>query len=652
MRNNQPVTQVEQRFKSQEDLVSITDLQGKIQYVNEAFIEISGFTSEELIGQDHNIVRHPDMPPAAFADLWGTVKSGKAWRGMVKNRCNNGDHYWVDAFVTPIVRQGKTIGYQSVRAEPSRAQVEQASKLYSAMRNKPQMKLPPAPLRERLSVASLNTWGNLLIIALFIAVCIFADNGLAQTLAIIGLIGQLMLWLYNHSQLLKPLAQIAQHNKDIASGDFTSEISVQGNQEIITMQQSTKMVQACYKAIFMQVSDSLKTMIAIADDLSASSHDVLSRMKKQNNHTTQIATGMSQMSATVEDVTQNVSNTSETTNDMSDKVVESDQVVADALSTMQDFSEQMAHTTEHINKIAQESEQISSITDTISGIAEQTNLLALNAAIEAARAGEQGRGFAVVADEVRGLAARTQDATQEIRNMLEHLSTEISNSASTIEQNNNAAHLALDKVSTSREKFRDIAEGVERINHMSSEIATAVSQQAVVTNEMAASIETISNESAATENEGEKLQRNAMEINQCSFELQGQLNELELSKFQMLDFKAAKQAHLAWKTKIRSYLNGDHSALSKDQACSHHHCALGKWYYGDGKKHFGQLPEFKSIEEPHATLHRTIKQILEASEQHDEDLAEQLYTSIEPLSNTIVSQLDTLEITAKRIVKS
>ncbi|MBD1388380.1 CZB domain-containing protein [Neiella sp. HB171785] len=643
MRNNQPVTQVEQTFKSKEDLVSITDLQGKIQYVNGAFIDISGFSQQELLGQDHNIVRHPDMPPAAFADLWSTIKAGNAWRGMVKNRCKNGDHYWVDAFVTPIIKHGKTVAYQSVRSEPSRKQIEQAEKLYASMRTNSQIKLPAPPLRQRLSMKAINTLTTVLVtLILLIGLMISAQPSL-QILLLLALIGQLGLWLFNHRQLFLPLAKVSQHNKDIASGDFTRPIAVGGTQEVVTMQQSSKLVQARYKATFMQVSDSLKEMTAVADELSAASHDVLVSMKQQNNHTTQIAAGMSEMSATVDGVTDNVQKTADTTSYLSEKVYESDQVFADALSTMQDFSAQMTQTTEHINKLAQESEQIRSITDTITSIAEQTNLLALNAAIEAARAGEQGRGFAVVADEVRGLAGRSQEAALEIRRMLEHLSDEISQSASTIENNNGAAHLALDKVANSREKFKDITEGVEQINQMSTEIATAVSQQASVTNEMATSVETISDHSAATERKGETLQHSAMVINQHASLLQDQINELDLSESQMLDFQSAKQAHLAWKTRIRSFLNGDRSAITKEQACSHHHCALGKWYYGDGKKQFGTLADFKHIEPPHAELHRTIKAILEAVEDNDESLAESLYQQIDPLSTEIVAYLDKLE---------
>jgi aerotaxis receptor len=130
MRNNLPVTQKERRFGSDEKLISTTDLDGNITHCNDVFVNISGYSREELIGQPHNMVRHPDMPEAAFKVLWDTIRAGKPWMGLVKNRCKNGDHYWVNAYVTPITEHGKVIGFESVRVCPERADVARAEKIY------------------------------------------------------------------------------------------------------------------------------------------------------------------------------------------------------------------------------------------------------------------------------------------------------------------------------------------------------------------------------------------------------------------------------------------------------------------------------------------------------------------------------------------
>lgn len=136
MRDNQPVTNREVLLTDQSLIVSKTDLKGRITYINKDFIDISGFTEGELIGQPHNLVRHPDMPAEAFADMWQDLKDGRPWTGMVKNRCKNGDHYWVLATATPIREGGQVTGYMSVRRLPSRHQVEAAESAYRLFKEK------------------------------------------------------------------------------------------------------------------------------------------------------------------------------------------------------------------------------------------------------------------------------------------------------------------------------------------------------------------------------------------------------------------------------------------------------------------------------------------------------------------------------------
>ena len=134
MRNNQPVTQREYEFAADATLMSTTDTQSHITYANAAFIAVSGFDREDIMGQPHNMVRHPDMPTQAFADMWATLKAGRSWTALVKNRRKSGDHYWVRANATPIVRAGRVTGYMSVRTKPSRAEIEAAEALYRDFR--------------------------------------------------------------------------------------------------------------------------------------------------------------------------------------------------------------------------------------------------------------------------------------------------------------------------------------------------------------------------------------------------------------------------------------------------------------------------------------------------------------------------------------
>ncbi|WCE32104.1 methyl-accepting chemotaxis protein [Vibrio sp. SCSIO 43137] len=653
MRVNKPVTTTEQMFRSSEDLVSVTDLNGKIRYINDAFLAISGFTSEELIGQDHNIVRHPDMPEAAFEDLWGTVKQGVAWRGLVKNRCKNGDYYWVEAFVTPVWKKGEVIGYQSVRSEPSREQVQQAEALYAKMSQDRNIKLPKLGLLKRFSFKAQFNFISLVNIAVLATAVFFSivdDHAVLTAFLTLSILLTAIGWWRSIAGLLEPLNDIRTRLREMASGDYNQSIEIDSMNEVGRTLVAVKLLQARSKTILGQVVSSTQDLIASADQLSSASFSMQKNMDNQASHTTQVATAMSEMSTTVEEVSKNAVNSSDTTNDATNTVTEGDHVVLDTLHSMEAFSQELTQTTEQIKTLSADSEQISNITDVISGIADQTNLLALNAAIEAARAGEQGRGFAVVADEVRGLAVRTQEATQEIRSMLDDLSKGIVSSAHTIEANNQEAQNALAKVASSREIFAKVAEGMTQINDMSTQIATAAEQQSLVAVEMSQSIETISEQASLTQSEANALQQRAETINSGAIHLQGLLSDFDLGRSKNVDFSNAKQAHLAWKTRVRSYLNGDTSAITHQQACSHHECKLGKWYYSEGKQQYGNYQAFQQMEQPHARLHETIKLILTETEKGNHDKAEELYREVEPLSQQVVNHLSSLEQEASKRV--
>lgn len=138
MKMNLPVTGREQFFSADKNMVTKTNTKGIITFANKDFMEVSGFSEEELLGKNHNIIRHPDMPPAAFEIMWKTIQRGLPWQGMVKNRCKNGDHYWVNARIVPIKKNGAITGYMSVRSCPSREQVAEAEATYQAAMTAPE----------------------------------------------------------------------------------------------------------------------------------------------------------------------------------------------------------------------------------------------------------------------------------------------------------------------------------------------------------------------------------------------------------------------------------------------------------------------------------------------------------------------------------
>ncbi|MFC6673663.1 PAS domain-containing protein [Marinobacterium aestuariivivens] len=180
---NRQVTGVERKYDIDQRLISTTDLSGRILYANQAFVDIAGYSQDELVGEHHNIVRHPDMPKAAFADLWEHLKADRPWMGMVKNRCKNGDHYWVQAYVMPLYdEQGRKTGYQSVRTRPSDEQIRRAETVYGRL-NAGKARVPARSSRLATPVIGLVA----LMLAVIWALMLLVPPGLAQY-ALLGVV--------------------------------------------------------------------------------------------------------------------------------------------------------------------------------------------------------------------------------------------------------------------------------------------------------------------------------------------------------------------------------------------------------------------------------------------------------------------------------
>lgn len=229
MKINEPVTDREVKLRDGQELVTKTNLKGIITYTNPDFIEISGFSREDLVGKNHNVVRHPDMPPAAFKDLWETLKLGRPWSKLVKNRCKNGDYYWVKANVTPIFRNGEIVEYMSVRTRPSQEEIEAATALYS------KLKRGEATLPSPNRVSQQNLGGQLThytIIAVVAALLINAGiylAGLPGAALMIGPVVAFLVMLFGanaclRDKVIKPLNQAKRHMLDITEGEYLAPI--------------------------------------------------------------------------------------------------------------------------------------------------------------------------------------------------------------------------------------------------------------------------------------------------------------------------------------------------------------------------------------------------------------------------------------------
>lgn len=473
MRANLPVTQRERSFNESERLISTTDLDSRITYANDAFVAVSGFSREELIGQPHNIVRHPDMPSAVYEHMWDTIKRGKPWMGIVKNRCQNGDHYWVSAYVTPIYEHGRVVGYESVRSLPSEAQKRRADRLYARLRSGK----GPLPWHESWGHDLLHSWPTVLA-TLIILIGAFMLRGWSMAALVVFSMCMLGAFqLYQARELIRKT--LADHPKAFTSSlvalTYSDNRGAQALLDMAMFSEEARLQTALTR--LEDAGDNVRQRAIESSSLSRSSAELLDQ---QRSETDQSATAINEMAATIQEVAQNVQDTSHAADEADRLALQGRDLAGGSLQAMQQMSSAVQEIGQAVNDLAESTQSIGSVVDVITSIAEQTNLLALNAAIEAARAGEQGRGFAVVADEVRALAGRTRESTEQIHQLIASLRAGADKAVDTANRGEEISRQSMRSVESVREALDGISQAVSRISSMSQQMAAASEQQAHV----------------------------------------------------------------------------------------------------------------------------------------------------------------------------
>ncbi|MBM7059433.1 PAS domain-containing protein [Pseudomonas sp. UL073] len=505
MRNNQPVSQRERTFPAQQRLISTTDLKGQITYCNDAFVEISGFSREELLRAPHNIVRHPDVPPAVFEHMWVTLKKGRPWMGIVKNRCKSGDHYWVNAYVTPIMENGQVVGFESVRIKPSAEQVRRAEALYRRI-NSGKAAIPSSDrllplLQYWLPFIAMATLGSLL------GSWLGATWGLplAAALAIpLGLIG--LSWQQGGLRRLLRLTEQSTSDPLIAQM-YTDSRGPQARLEMSILSQEAHL-KTCLTRL-QDTAEHLTQQARQADSLAQNSSNGLDRQRAE---TELVATAINEMAATTLEVASNVARTAIATQEANRLTGEGRTIAAETREAIQRLSQSVGETGETVTRLAQDSNEIGGVVDVIKGIADQTNLLALNAAIEAARAGEMGRGFAVVADEVRSLAQRTAESTEQIHQLIAKLQRTAEEAVMTMDIGRRQADEGVERVQQADQALSGISDAVANITDMANQIAAAAEEQSAVADEINRNITTIAQLADQTADEAQNTAQLSKEL--------------------------------------------------------------------------------------------------------------------------------------------
>ncbi len=508
MRDNQPVTQRNYDLSPGQTLVSVTDLKGRITYCNPAFIEVSGYAREELLGQPHNLVRHPDMPEEAFRDMWDTIEAGLPWTGLVKNRRKNGDHYWVQANATPMFDGDTITGFLSVRTAPDAQAVAAADALYATMRQQSAagrqvLALQRGQLVRRDLLGAVqralkpDLVSSMISIQVLAMLLVLGAVAAGLPMGLIVLVGVLAtaaaawgIWRIT----LRPLDALLLDTNRLASGDMSFQVQTGRAGIIGRLQQGLMQMSVNLRTVVSDVRQEVDHVRTVVAEIAAGNNDMSARTESQASSLEQTAASMEEINGTVQQSAASARRGASLASETSEVTVRSNQAVTEVSATM--------------GQITESSKRIGEIIHLIEGVAFQTNILALNAAVEAARAGDAGRGFAVVAAEVRLLAQRTATAAREIRQL-------INESGERVQTGSQQTGQALERMQEALKAVGAVSTVLEEVSTAASEQQTGISQ----INEAIAHMDTITQQNAAM----------VEELAAAAKSLQGQVEEVSNS---------------------------------------------------------------------------------------------------------------------------
>ncbi|HLS41685.1 MAG TPA: methyl-accepting chemotaxis protein [Paenalcaligenes sp.] len=476
MRINLPVMDKETILGPEQYLISKTDLKGRITYANPEFIEVSGYARDELMGKPQNIVRHPDMPPEAFKDFWDTLKEGRPWMGLVKNRRKDGGFYWVHALVAPIFEHDTVTGYASVRVKASSDEIKRADAFYTRIREKKTRghklqrgTIVPTGWRWVLhslkrpfhnSIRGAHTRLTALAVGAIAITAVSVAHPALQELNTLRFIPAALMAVivalyagYLSRRIANPIRHASMVAQQISTGNLLLNLEGlrhQGMEEIQRLFFNLDLMRKGLTGISGETRRGVSAAERVVRELRDANQTLSERTQEQARSVQQTAASMEELTTTVQ---QNA-----------DNAMLANQLASSSMEAAKQGGSEVNNLVGTIQDIHQSSKQIADIISIIESIAFQTNILALNAAVESARAGEAGRGFAVVASEVRNLAQRSSQAAGEIKTL--------------IQESVNLVSTGVTQAEVAGKSMRNMVDAAQQVGDVIAEISSASVQQA------------------------------------------------------------------------------------------------------------------------------------------------------------------------------